>query len=159
MSTNEEKPIRTVLFACNMNAVRSPMAAGLVNHYFGDHIAALSAGIRQAEEINGFSIACMEELGIDITEHRPRTFADFGEVNLDLLVSLTPQAQHQAVELTHINPVEFEYWPTYDPTLATGNREQKMAAFREVRDSLMTRIKTRFGPLIEPMMLKSKLKP
>ena len=150
MDARDDKPIKTVLFACNMNAVRSPMAAGLVNHYFGDHITAFSAGVRQAEEINSFSIACMEELGIDITEHRPRTFADLGEVKLDLVVSLTPQAQHQAVELTHINPVEFEYWPTFDPTLATGNREQRMATFREVRDSLLTRIKARFGQLTEP---------
>lgn len=152
MSANEDKPVRAILFACNMNAVRSPMAAGLVNHYFGDRIQAFSAGIRQADEINSFSIACMAELGIDITQHRPRTFADLGEVKFDLVVSLTPQAHHQAVELTHTIPVEFEYWPTYDPTLASGNREQIMAAFREVRDSLLTRIKARFGQLMEPVV-------
>lgn len=146
MSASEARPITTVLFACNMNAVRSPMAAGLMNHYYGDRIRAHSAGVRQAEEINGFSIAIMAELGIDITEHRPRTFADLDEVDIDLVVSLTPEAHHQAVELTHITPVEFEYWPTYDPTLTTGNREQIMSAFRVVRDGLLSKIETRFGP-------------
>jgi protein-tyrosine-phosphatase len=145
MSAIEDEPVTAVLFACNMNSVRSPMAAGLVNHYFGNSITAFSAGVRQADEINGFSLGCMAELGIDITDHRPRTFADLGALNFDLVVSLTPEAHHQAVELTHTSPVEFEYWPTYDPTLEMGSRDRIMAAFRKVREGLLSRITTRLG--------------
>lgn len=134
-----------VLFACSHNAVRSPMAEGLLRFLLGHRIYVMSAGVR-AGELDGFAIAAMEELGIDISAHEPISFQDLHDTSFDLVVSLTPEAQHQAVELTRTMAVDIEYWPTYDPTLIEGSREQRLDAYRQVRDSLMQRIKQRFAP-------------
>jgi len=133
-----------VLFACNMNAVRSPMAAALFRHLAGRRAYVESAGVR-AGEPDPFAIAAMEEIGLDIAKHRPHTITDLFDTSFDVVVSLTPEAHHQALEMTRTMAVEVEYWPTLDPTLAGGNREQIMQAYRECRDSLLERIKARFA--------------
>lgn len=134
-----------VLFACSHNVVRSPMAEGLLRFLLGHRIYVMSAGVR-AGALDGFAIAAMEELGIDISAHEPISFQDLHDTSFDLVISLTPEAQHQAVELTRTMAVDIEYWPTYDPTLIEGSREQRLDAYRQVRDSLMQRIKQRFAP-------------
>ncbi len=136
-----------VLFACGQNAVRSPMAANLFRQLFGQTAYASSVGVR-AGELDPFAVAVMDEIGLDIAKHRPITFEDLEEwegLNFDLIVTLSPEAHHKALELTSRIMAEVEYWPTPDPTLAVGNREQQMDAYREVRDRLMERIKARFG--------------
>lgn len=133
-----------VLFACNLNAVRSPMAAGIMRHLYGRYVFVESCGVR-AGELDPFAVAAMDEIGVDITRHKPRSFDDLEDTSFDLIISLTPEAQHQAVELTRTMAAEVEYWPTHDPTLAQGNREQRLDAYRQVRDDLMERIKARFG--------------
>lgn len=133
-----------VLFACNHNAVRSPMAEGLLRHLLGHRIYVTSAGVR-AGETDGFAIAAMDELGIDISSHEPISFQDLHDTSFDLVISLTPEAQHQAVELTRTMAVDIEYWPTFDPTLTEGSRDQRLESYRQVRDSLMKRIKARFS--------------
>ncbi|MFP4537480.1 MAG: low molecular weight phosphatase family protein [Dichotomicrobium sp.] len=134
-----------VLFACNMNAVRSPMAAALFRHLAGRGVYVESAGVR-AGDPDPFAIAAMQEIGLDIAGHRPHTIADLFDTSFDVVVSLTPEAHHQALEMTRTMAVEAEYWPTLDPTLAGGgNREQIMAAYRQCRDGLLDRIKTRFA--------------
>jgi protein-tyrosine-phosphatase len=90
----------------------------------------------------------MAEIGIDIARHKPITFEELDELeglNFDLIVTLSPPAHHKALKLTHMIGAEVEYWPTADPTAAEGNREQRLAAYREVRDQLMARIRERFG--------------
>ena len=134
-----------VLFACNLNRVRSPMAAALLRRRFGDAIVAESCGLRPAEDIDPFVVAVMDELGLDLEHYRPKGFDEVGDVAFDLVVSLTPEAQHRAVEMSRDRPVEIEYWPTFDPTLADGSREARMAAYREVRDALAVKIAERFG--------------
>ena len=135
---------KSVLFACNFNSVRSPMAEGLAKHFFGDMIYIDSAGVRQGE-IDSFAIAVCEEMGVDISQHNSKTFDDLEDTSFDLVVSLTPEAQHRAVELTRTMAVELEYWPSMDPTGINGSREVVMAAFRQVRDQLLKRIKERFS--------------
>lgn len=132
-----------VLFACNMNAVRSPIAAAILCHLTGRRLYVESAGVRRGEN-NPFTVAVMEEIGIDLSAHQPKTFKDLFDTSFDLIISLTPEAHHQAMEMTRTMAVATEYWPTHDPTLVTGNREQVMAAFRELRDSLFVKIKDRF---------------
>jgi len=132
-----------VLFACNMNAVRSPMAAALFRHLARSRAYVESAGVR-AGDPDPFAIAVMEEIGLDIAGHRPHTITDLFDTSFDVVVSLTPEAHHQALEMTRTMAVEAEYWPTLDPTLAGGNREQIMEAYRKCRDSLLERIKARF---------------
>ena len=138
---------QAVLFACGFNSVRSPMAAALFKQMLGRTIYVASAGVRK-EELDPFAVAVMEEIGIDISRHRPMTFEELDDwegLNVDLIVSLSPEAHHKALDLTRTVAAEVEYWPTPDPTAAEGSREQRLDAYRAVRDQLTGRIKARFG--------------
>jgi len=138
---------RAVLFACGMNTVRSPMAAGLFQQLFGKTVHVGSAGVQKGEP-DPFAAAVMAEIGIDIARHKPITFEELEELeglNFDLIVTLSPPAHHKALEVTRTSAADVEYWPTVDPTATEGNREQRLAAYREVRDQLMARIRERFG--------------
>lgn len=145
MTPNQPDLPGSVLFACTRNSIRSPIAAGLMRHYFGHKVKIASVGVHEAAAVDGFALACVAELGIDISSHRPQIFASLDGEHFDLIVSLSPEAHHPAIELTRDGAVQAEYWPTLDPSLATGNREQILAAFREVREALKTRILERFG--------------
>jgi protein-tyrosine-phosphatase len=138
---------QSVLFACGLNSVRSPMAAALFKRLFG-HLAYVgSAGVRTGE-LDPFAVAAMEEVGLDIAKHRPMTFEeleDWEGLNFDLIVTLSPEAHHKALELTRTIAADVEYWPTPDPTDTEGSREQRLDAYRAVRDMLMRKIKDRFG--------------
>ena len=136
-----------VLFACGLNSVRSPMAVGLFRQIIGPASYVSSAGVRK-DELDPFAVAALEEVGIDISRHRPMTFEeleDWEGLNFDLIVTLSPEAHHKALELTRTIAADVEYWPTPDPTAIEGTREQRLSAYREVRDQLTERIKTRFG--------------
>jgi protein-tyrosine-phosphatase len=138
---------QAVLFACGLNSVRSPIAAGLFRELFGKTVYVGSAGVQRGE-LDPFAIAVMAELGIDISRHKPHTFEELDELeglNFDLIVTLSPPAHHKALELTRTLAAEVEYWPTHDATAAEGSREQRLDAYREVRDELMARIRERFG--------------
>jgi protein-tyrosine-phosphatase len=144
-----ERPSRpqAVLFACGMNSVRSPMAAALMSQMFGKSIFVGSAGVQKGE-LDPFAVAAMEEIGIDIARHKPITFEELEDLeglNFDLIVTLSPPAHHKALELTRTAAAEVEYWPTVDPTGTEGSREQRLNAYREVRDQLLARIRERFG--------------
>jgi protein-tyrosine-phosphatase len=135
-----------VLFACTMNSVRSPMAAAILKHLAGQRAYVESAGVR-AGGLDAFAVAAMEEIGIDISRHAPRTLRELNDTSFDLIITLSPEAHHQALELTRTMAVEVEYWPTFDATLLLGNasRAQILQAYRDVRDHLFRRIKRRFG--------------
>lgn len=135
-----------VLFACTMNSVRSPIAAAILRHLAGRRIYVESAGVR-AGGADAFAQAAMDEIGIDITRHTPRTLRDLHDTSFDLIITLSPEAHHQALELTRTMAVEVKYWPTFDATMMVGqgSREQIMHAYRSVRDQLFKRIKQRFG--------------
>jgi len=135
-----------VLFACTMNSVRSPMAAAILRHLAGRRVYVESAGVR-AGGADAFAQAAMDEIGIDITQHTPRTLRDLHDTSFDLIITLSPEAHHQALELTRTMAVDVEYWPTFDATLmiGQGSREQILQAYRIVRDALFKRIKQRFG--------------
>ena len=135
-----------VLFVCTMNSVRSPMAAAILRHLAGRRVYIASAGVR-AGGPDAFAAAVMEEIGIDITQHTPHTLRDLYDTSFDLIVTLSPEAHHQALELTRTMAVEVEYWPTFDAAGMIGyaSREQILQAYRDVRDQLFARIKRRFG--------------
>ena len=139
------RPVQSVLFVCSYNSIRSPMAEALARHYFGKSIYCQSAGVRPGER-DPFMVAALEEIGIDASKHKPRTLTDLEEwegLNFDLIVSLAPEAHHAALELTRTMATEVEYWPTPDPTLVIGSRDQMMDAYRDLRDGLSFRIRTR----------------
>ncbi len=135
-----------VLFACNANAVRSPMAEGLMKSLHGHHVFVDSVGVRGSDTPNPFMVQAMDEIGIDMTRHRPKTFDDIedGGESYDLVITLSPEAQHRAVELTRFAALEVEYWPTFDPAFAEGHREAVLEAFRQAREHLRRRIEERF---------------
>ena len=147
----EEGPRSTkpqaVLFACGLTSVRSPMAAGLFRQIVGRGTYVASAGVRKGE-LDLFAVAALAEVGIDISHHRPMTFEELDDwegLNFDLIITLAPEAHHKALELTRTIAADVEYWPTSDPTATEGTREQRLSAYREVRDQLTERIKNRFN--------------
>jgi protein-tyrosine-phosphatase len=138
---------QAVLFACGQNSVRSPMAASLLHQMFPQALYVRSAGVKKGE-LDPFAVAVMAELGQDISTHRPITFEELDDwegLNFDLIITLSPEAHHKALELTRTLAADIEYWPTPDPTGAEGNREQKLQAYRGVCDALLLRIRKRFA--------------
>ena len=143
-------PTRTpqaVLFSCAFNSVRSPMAESLLQQMFPQALYVRSAGVRKGE-LDLFAVAVMAELGQDISQHRPMTFEELDDwegLNFDLIITLSPEAHHKALDLTRTLAADVEYWPTPDPTGIDGSREQKLDAYREVCDGLLLRIRKRFS--------------
>ena len=137
-----------VLFACNMNSIRSPMAEGILKFLHGGSIYVDSVGVRVAE-INGFCVTVMDEIGIDMSQHKSKSFEDLEDSYFDLVVPMSPGAQHKAVEMTRVMACEVEFWNTFDPSIIESeDRETMLEAYRGVRDQLMERIKARF-PLVK----------
>ena len=133
----------SVLFCCTHNSIRSPMAEALLKYFHGKRIFVDSVGVR-ASEIDGFVVAVMDEIGIDLSKHRSKTFDDLEDTSFDLIISLSPEAQHSAVEMTRTMACDVEFWPTMDPSVVEGSREERLEAYRDVRDTLMMRIRERF---------------
>ena len=135
-----------VLFACGLNAIRSPMAAAMLRQMLGSSIYVGSAGVRKGEP-DPFAVAVMAEIGLDISRHKPQTFEELDDLeglNFDLIVTLAPEAHHRALEITRTNAVDVEYWPTPDPSVVEGSREQRLEAYRAIRDQLLAHISERF---------------
>lgn len=139
-----------VLFACTQNAVRSPMAEGYLKHLHGTRIYVDSVGLRGGREVDPFAIEVMREIGIDLTRHRHKAFDTLADTSFDVVVTLSPEAHHRALEMTRVMACEVEYWPTFDPTIVEGAREVRLAAYRDVRDGLIRRIQERFPPSRSP---------
>jgi protein-tyrosine-phosphatase len=137
-------PVSSVLFVCGRNAVRSPMAAALAKQLFPGRLYVQSAGIAPGER-DPFVDAVLAEVGLDLGAHRPRALEDLEDMSFDLAVTLSPEAHHRTLELTRTQALDVEYWPTADPTLATGSRAQILSAYRELRERLAARIRSRFG--------------
>ena len=133
-----------VLFACTLNSIRSPMAEGLLKFLQGDRIFIDSVGVHPGE-IDGFSVTVMDEIGIDISRHKAKSFEDLEGSYFDLIIPLSPEAQHTALEMTWVMACEVEFWNTFDPSLVESeDRETILDAYRQVRDQLMERLKARF---------------
>src|SRR5271168_4973865 len=138
---------QSVLFSCAMNSIRSPMAESLLQQMFPHALYVRSAGVKKGE-IDPFAVAVIAELGQDISTHKPITFEeleDWEGLNFDLIITLSPEAHHKALDLTRTLAADVEYWPTPDPTGIDGSREQKLEAYREVCDGLLLRIRKRFS--------------
>lgn len=141
---------QAILFCCDHNAVRSPMAEGLMKKLYGQRAYVQSAGVKNDLEIDGFSIAVCAEIGVELSRHRSRSFdemlrdgEDLGAY--DLIVALSPASQRRALELTKAAHVEVLYWPIFDPTAIGAGREEKLAAYRQARDEIKARLVARFG--------------
>jgi protein-tyrosine-phosphatase len=133
----------SILFVCGRNVVRSPMARALTEHIFPGRFYTQSAGV-VAGERDPFVDSVLAEIGLSLGARRPHGLNDLEDLSFDLAVTLSPEAHHRTLELTRTQAITVEYWPTYDPTLALGSREQILAAYRDVRDALAARIRERF---------------
>ena len=134
----------SVLFACSENSVRSPMAEALAKRLYGQASYIDSVGVR-ASEVDFFAAAALDELGIDVHRHHAKTFDDVDPSSFDLIVTLSPEAHHQALEFTRGTAAEVEYWPVMDPSGVEGSREMRLEAYRSTRDQILARLKARFG--------------
>ena len=132
----------SVLFMCGMNSIRSPMAEALAKQIVAPGIYIQSAGVRAGER-DPFVDAVLEEVGLSLGKHKPRTLEELEDDFFDLIITLTPEAHHQALELTRSNSLDVIYWPTMDPTVITGTRDQVLSAYREVREHLLKHISER----------------
>ena len=142
---------QSVLFCCDHNAVRSPMAEGMMKKFYGSDTYVQSAGVKGDMEIDGFSIAVCQELDIELSRHRARSFDEMQEwgddlAAFDLIVALSPAAQRRALDLTRLFHLDVEYWPILDPTGIGESRDQKLVSYRQARDQIKERLVGRFGP-------------
>jgi protein-tyrosine-phosphatase len=133
-----------VLFICTQNAIRSPMAAALMHASHGGQIYIASAGI-EAGDPDPFVGVVMDEIGLDLTRHRPHSIDDLADNAFDLVITLSPEAAAFAQEMARTLAINIENWPTNDPSMEQGSRDQMLDAYRLVRDSLKEKIKARFG--------------
>ena len=132
-----------VLFACTMNAMRSPMAEAIMKHFHGRRVFVDSVGVRSGP-LDPFAVEVMEEVGISIERHRAKTFDNLEDSSFDVIITLSPEAQHSAVEMTRTMACEVEFWHTFDASIIEGSRETRRDAYRQVRDQLMKRSLDRF---------------
>jgi len=133
-----------ILFCCTMNAIRSPMAEGIMKLLHGRQIYVDSCGVRLGQELDGFVMEVMDEIGIDMSKHKPKTFDQLEDSFYDRIITLSPEAHHHALEMAAYMDCDVTLWNTFDPSLETGSREQRLEAYRTVRDQLMTQIKRAF---------------
>ena len=134
----------SLLFACSENSVRSPMAEALAKRLYGQASYIDSVGVR-ASMVDGMAAAALDELGIDVHRHHAKTFGDVDPSSFDLIVTLSPEAHHQALEFTRGTAAEVEYWPVMDPSVVEGSRDMRLSAYRSTRDQILARLKARFG--------------
>jgi protein-tyrosine-phosphatase len=145
---------QSVLFCCDHNAVRSPMAEGIMKKFYGTDTYVQSVGVKNDLEIDGFSIAVCAEQGVELSRHRSRSFDEMEQwgddlSSFDLIVALSPTSHRRALELTRYFHLEVEYWPILDPTGLGENRDAKLVQFRAARDQITQRLTDRFGPPLE----------
>ncbi|MGB0608338.1 MAG: low molecular weight phosphatase family protein [Paracoccaceae bacterium] len=141
---------QSVLFCCDYNAVRSPMAEGIMKKFYGTGTYVQSVGVMNDLEIDGFAIAVCEELGIELSRHRSRSFDEMQEwgddlSSFDLIIALSPASQRRALDLTRLFHLTVEYWPIMDPTGLGETREAKLASYRQTRDQIVDQLLRRWG--------------
>ena len=141
---------QSVLFCCDHNAVRSPMAEGIMKKFYGTGTYVQSVGVINDLEIDGFAIAVCEELGIELSRHRSRSFDEMQEwgddlSSFDLIIALSPASQRRALDLTRLFHLTVEYWPIMDPTGLGETREAKLASYRQTRDQIVDQLLRRWG--------------
>ena len=146
---------QAVLFCCDYNAVRSPMAEAILKKMHGERIFVQSAGIRHDLEIDGFAVAVCREIGVELAAHKSCSFEElqaWGDQidSFDLVVAMSPSAQRAALELTRWYAIEVEYWPILDPTGLGEGREERLRSYRQTRDMIVDRLISRWGtPITE----------
>ena len=141
---------QSILFCCDHNAVRSPMAEGIMKKLYGTGTYVQSVGVINDLEIDGFSIAVCDEIGVELSRHRSRSFDEmerWGDdlSSFDLIVALSPASQRRALELTRLFHLTVEYWAILDPTGIGETRETKLVSYRQTRDQILSKLRKNWG--------------
>ena len=141
---------QSILFCCDHNAVRSPMAEGIMKKLYGTGTYVQSVGVINDLEIDGFSIAVCDEIGVELSRHRSRSFDEmerWGDdlSSFDLIVALSPASQRRALELTRLFHLKVEYWAILDPTGIGETRETKLVSYRQTRDQILSKLRKNWG--------------
>ena len=141
---------QSILFCCDHNAVRSPMAEGIMKKLYGTGTYVQSVGVINDLEIDGFSIAVCDEIGVELSRHRSRSFDEmerWGDdlSSFDLIVALSPASQRRALELTRLFHLTVEYWAILDPTGIGETREMKLVSYRQTRDQILSKLREKWG--------------
>lgn len=141
---------QSVLFCCDHNSARSPMAEGMMKKFYGERVYVQSAGVKSELEVDGFSVAVCHEIGVELSRHKARSFDDLEEWGddisaFDLVIALSPASQRKALELTRVHHLDVEYWPVLDPTGLGTKRDEKLDAYRQARNQIRDRMIARFG--------------
>jgi protein-tyrosine-phosphatase len=149
--TSFEPLPQSVLFCCDHNAVRSPMAEGIMKKLYGTECYVQSVGVKNDLEIDGFAITVCAEIGVELSRHRSRSFDEmenWGDdlSSFDLVLALSPASQRRALDLTDVFHLEVEYWPVMDPTGMGDDREARLVRYRDARDQIIARLEARWGP-------------
>ena len=140
---------QSVLFCCDHNAVRSPMAEGIMKKFYGTGVYVQSAGVSNDLEIDGFAISVCQEIEVELSRHRSRSFDEMDKLgddlsSFDLIIALSPASQRRALDLTRVFHLEVEYWPIMDPTGLAETRESKLRVYRQTRDQIIEQLKNRW---------------
>jgi protein-tyrosine-phosphatase len=133
-----------ILFMCSMNAIRSPIAEALARKMLPRGVYVNSAGVRRGSR-DPFVDVVLDEIGISLGRRQPQMLDELEDDFFDVVITLAPEAHHRALEMTRAKAMEVMYWPTPDPSVATGTRSQILDAYREVRDHLTLLIETRLA--------------
>jgi len=141
---------QSILFCCDHNAVRSPMAEGLMKKFYGLETYVQSAGVLADKDVDGFAIAVCAEMGVELARHKSRSFDEMQKLgdelsSFDLIVALSPASQLEAMEITRFYALHVEYWPIMDPTGIGEGRDHKLTAYRKARDQIIDRLISKFG--------------
>ncbi|MGR3815366.1 MAG: arsenate-mycothiol transferase ArsC [Cognatishimia activa] len=141
---------QSVLFCCDHNAVRSPMAEGIMKQLFGMETYVQSAGLKNDLEIDGFAITVCHEIDVELARHQSRSFEEmeqFGDQlsSFDMIIALSPASYARAKELTKLFHLDVLFWDTSDPTSTGETRESKLDAYRKTRDEIIAQLKAQWG--------------
>jgi protein-tyrosine-phosphatase len=133
--------VSSILFACNINAVRSAMAEAMVKARFPGQIFTDSCGVEPGQQ-DGFAIAVMAEIDLDLSSHQPKGFDDLDCDFYDVIISFSPEAHAKAQEITRNIDCTTLYWPVDNLAGLQGSREERLRAYRAVRDDIAAKLES-----------------
>jgi arsenate reductase (thioredoxin) len=130
--------MKKVLILCTGNSARSQMAEGLLRHDGGDRFDVFSAGTRPTT-VRPEAIAALAELGIDISGQRSKSVDEFAGREFDFVITVCDHAAEACP--TFPGKTQHIHWSFEDPAAVEGSAEERLAAFRRIRDQIRERLK------------------
>lgn len=135
---------KSILFLCQLNSVRSPMAEGLMRHAFPDVANIRSCGLYMGD-VNDFMVTVMREKGVDMSGHAPAMLADLQDETFDHVIAFTKEAHEAAQSVFEDKPDTIvEFWPVVDPGQGSLDVRAMLNNYRAIRDNIDARLRRTF---------------